>query len=142
MRQTVGHPLNRSLYYRAVGLFDWRFARFDRFCQKYSKALWDDDFERNGRSLFQRHNESVRRLVPPERLLEFQAVQGWEPLCKFLGKPVPATSYPRVHSAQEFQDGDRAWIREMYITFFRRLGLTALSAGILGWALWVKWTQR
>ncbi|KAI1500707.1 hypothetical protein F5X99DRAFT_409782 [Biscogniauxia marginata] len=27
------------------------------------------------------------RLMPKERLLEFALADGWEPLCKFLGKP-------------------------------------------------------
>jgi hypothetical protein len=38
--------------------------------------------------------------VPKEKLLEFEPKDGWEPLCKFLGKDVPAGSYPRVNHAQ------------------------------------------
>ena len=32
----------------------------------------------------------------------FEAKQGWEPLCRFLDVPVPATDYPRVNSRDEF----------------------------------------
>eukprot|EP00408_Alexandrium_pacificum_P054307 CAMPEP_0171249254 /NCGR_PEP_ID=MMETSP0790-20130122/49444_1 /TAXON_ID=2925 /ORGANISM="Alexandrium catenella, Strain OF101" /LENGTH=174 /DNA_ID=CAMNT_0011716745 /DNA_START=60 /DNA_END=581 /DNA_ORIENTATION=+ len=36
-----------------------------------------------------RDNEEVRSSVPKEQLLEFSPDMGWEPLCKFLGLPVP-----------------------------------------------------
>jgi len=39
----------------------------------------------------------VRRTVPKERLLEFNVKQGWEPLCAFLGKPVPAQPFPHIN---------------------------------------------
>jgi hypothetical protein len=36
-------------------------------------------------------------------LLVWEAAHGWEPLCKFLGVPVPATPFPRENSRAEFQ---------------------------------------
>lgn len=39
----------------------------------------------------------VKRSVPPEKLLVFNVKQGWEPLCTFLGMPVPEGSFPRVN---------------------------------------------
>jgi hypothetical protein len=50
---------------------------------------------------FERHNEEVRRAISPERLLEFDVKQGWQPLCEFLGVPVPATPFPRTNSREE-----------------------------------------
>ena len=38
----------------------------------------------------------------PVRDLVFEARDGWEPLCDFLGKPVPSDPYPRSNSRQEF----------------------------------------
>lgn len=52
---------------------------------------------------FNRHNEAVRKAIPAERLLIYQAEQGWEPLCRFLGVPVPAEPYPAVNTSEEFQ---------------------------------------
>ena len=40
--------------------------------------------------------------TPAERLLVFNVAEGWEPLCRFLEKPVPATPFPRSHSRDEF----------------------------------------
>ncbi|KAI4136802.1 MAG: hypothetical protein L6R39_007606 [Caloplaca ligustica] len=41
------------------------------------------------------HYDHVRRAVPKERLLEYDVKEGWEPLCRFLGKEVPAEEFPR-----------------------------------------------
>jgi hypothetical protein len=51
---------------------------------------------------FRRHTEEVKRSIPPERLLIYQAGQGWEPLCKFLGVAVPDALYPSENSRAEF----------------------------------------
>ncbi|RFU81558.1 nad dependent epimerase dehydratase [Trichoderma arundinaceum] len=47
----------------------------------------------------EQHNDYVRRLVPRDRLLEVELGSGWEPLCKFLGKPIPKEPFPRVNEA-------------------------------------------
>ena len=51
---------------------------------------------------FRRHDEEVRRSIPPERLLVYQTGQGWEPLCRFLDVPVPDVPYPNENSRAEF----------------------------------------
>jgi hypothetical protein len=51
---------------------------------------------------FERWNASVIAEVPPDRLLVFEAKQGWEPLCTFLGVPVPDVPYPRLNSGEEW----------------------------------------
>lgn len=48
------------------------------------------------------HIETVKRTIPPERLLVYDVSQGWEPLCKFLGVPVPDVEFPRTNSREEF----------------------------------------
>jgi hypothetical protein len=51
---------------------------------------------------FERHSAAVRRTIAPERLLEFEAAQGLEPLCAFLGVGVPDEPFPRTNSRDEF----------------------------------------
>jgi Sulfotransferase domain len=50
---------------------------------------------------FRRRTAEIQAEVPPGRLLVFEAKQGWEPLCAFLGVPVPAEPYPRTNSREE-----------------------------------------
>lgn len=54
---------------------------------------------------FLEHNAQVRQGVDPDRFLEFQLGDGWDPLCRFLGVPVPDKEYPRVNNTAEFNEG-------------------------------------
>jgi Sulfotransferase domain len=50
---------------------------------------------------FERHNDEVKRSIAPERLLVFEAKDGWEPLCEFLEVPVPTAPFPHANSREE-----------------------------------------
>jgi hypothetical protein len=51
---------------------------------------------------FEANNEHVRKTVPTGRLLEWQAGDGWEPICTALGLPVPSEPFPKTNSTEEF----------------------------------------
>jgi hypothetical protein len=76
---------------------------------------------------YHQHIDEVKAAIPPERLLVFSSDQGWEPLCKFLGVPVPAGEFPRVN--------DRAAVKKdianMTKGAYGILGLVALVAAAL-----------
>lgn len=48
------------------------------------------------------HVDSVKAGVPPQRLLLWQASEGWEPLCRALQLPVPAEPFPHSNTTEEF----------------------------------------
>jgi hypothetical protein len=51
---------------------------------------------------YRRNNEKVRATIPADRLLVFTPSDGWEPLCRFLGVPVPDADFPRSNARDEF----------------------------------------
>lgn len=53
---------------------------------------------------FAAHNEAVKETIPSNQLLVYEVKDGWEPLCDFLGKPVPADPFPRSNDGVEFWD--------------------------------------
>jgi hypothetical protein len=53
---------------------------------------------------YEAHNDAVRAGVSPDRLLEFDVDEGWEPLCAFLGLPVPSTPFPRKNDIAQFRE--------------------------------------
>lgn len=53
--------------------------------------------------VYMRHNDAVRAEIPADRLLVYELGSGWEPLCNFLGVPVPDDEYPHVNSSEDFQ---------------------------------------
>ena len=51
---------------------------------------------------FRRHTEEVKATIPAERLLIYEAGEGWERLCAFLGAPVPDEPFPAENSRADF----------------------------------------
>ncbi|TXF88236.1 sulfotransferase family protein [Neolewinella aurantiaca] len=46
----------------------------------------------------------LRTCVPAQNLLEFRISDGWEPLCAFLGVPVPEEPFPFKNKRKDFQE--------------------------------------
>jgi hypothetical protein len=51
---------------------------------------------------YERHNDYVRKHADPKRLIDWQATDGWEPICNALGLPVPQEPFPHTNSTEEF----------------------------------------
>jgi hypothetical protein len=66
---------------------------------------FDNRFEDKAHAIavFKRHNQEVRDTIDAGRLLEFDAREGWEPLCRFLEVPVPSEPYPRLNDTASTQ---------------------------------------
>ena len=79
-------------------------APFPQMFRKVIGALFDNRMREHDHviDVFKRHNAEVRRRIAPARLLVYEVAQGWEPLCKFLGVPVPSTPMPKENSKEEF----------------------------------------
>lgn len=85
-------PFLRNLY-RMVDAVVWG-GTFDGRFEDREHAI----------GIFERHNEEVKRHVPPDRLLVYDVKQGWEPLCRFLDVPVPGDSaFPHLNDAAQIQ---------------------------------------
>ncbi|KAH8548260.1 hypothetical protein BGW37DRAFT_560105 [Umbelopsis sp. PMI_123] len=73
------------------------------------KVVWGGDLQgkfedkEEAIRLFKDHEEEVNRTVPADKLLIFETgVDGWEKLCRFLGKEVPDKPWPHVNSRETF----------------------------------------
>lgn len=61
---------------------------------------WDD--QERIMSAYERHNESVRKTIPKERLLDWNVTLGWEPICAALNLPVPEDPFPWVNHRSDW----------------------------------------
>jgi hypothetical protein len=88
---------------------------FQRIFQMVHQDVWGGDF--GGRfedreyaiEVFNRHIEEVKEQVPADRLLVYQVKEGWEPLCRFLGVPVPeGKPFPYLNDREAFRSMTQA----------------------------------
>lgn len=113
------------------------------FRRMLDRLIWDGTFQ--GRfedrgfaiDVFNRHNEQVRRDVPADRLLVYEVRAGWEPLCAFLGVPVPADKpFPHLNDASEFRTRIRRGARVVRAMGYAAVGLVAI--GLIAAAIWLR----
>jgi hypothetical protein len=78
---------------------EWRAMTADMF-GRISPDPSDEALTKAG---YEAHNAAVRAEVPPERLIDWRPEDGWEPLCKGLGLPVPDEPFPLTNTTAEFR---------------------------------------
>ena len=79
----------------------------------WRRMVWDmlkhrftDDVENRAAvvAAYEAHNAHVRATAPADRLLQWQASDGWAPLCAALGLAVPAVDFPHINTTADFQE--------------------------------------
>lgn len=73
--------------------------------ETFNSRLGEEDY---AIEVFEKHNAEVQATVPSERLLVFDVREGWQPLCDFLGLPVPDQPFPKTNSSEELMANFRA----------------------------------
>lgn len=72
----------------------------------YINALRDQwlylygEIEPPTRVSYNRHIEWLKETVPADRLVFLEVKDGWEPLCKALGKEIPDAPFPRINDSE------------------------------------------
>lgn len=99
-----------------------------------------EEVYRNARGAYDAYFAEVRRAVPEGRRLEYRMGDGWEPLCAFLGVPVPDVPFPGANEQEAHRQEVRKMLGKMYGRALRMfaplaVGVAAIAAGWL-------WYQR
>ena len=90
-----------------------------------------DSGEETAVRFFTQWKEQVKREIPADRLLVFEVKDGWEPLCQFLGIPVPEEQFPNVNDTSEMKQRISGMKRACYLSW--AVGIAA--AGVAGYYL-------
>ncbi len=78
-----------------------QFAKDTMTEEHFQGMFLDKDFIKK---IFDKHHEEVKAYVPADKLLVFDVAEGWEPLCKFLGKPEPVEPLPHTNKKEDFKE--------------------------------------
>jgi hypothetical protein len=83
---------------------EYEHAEWLAFVQELLEARigrpWDD--RAAAMAAYERHNDDVRATAPRDRLLEWNAREGWKPICEALGIAVPEEPFPRVNTTDDW----------------------------------------
>lgn len=95
----------------------------NQFLDPFWNKFFGGDPAVHGLRVYREHNAMVKRVVEPkERLLVYNTSEGWEPLCKFLGKEVPHVGFPWVNKTSDhralFRGGRRKSLRMWMMNAF------------------------
>ena len=60
---------------------------------------WQD--ESAAKAAYLAHNDHVRATAPPDRLVEWNAADGWDPICQALGLDVPPQPFPHANTTAQ-----------------------------------------
>lgn len=95
----------------------------------YQRLFHGDWSKANVIECYEEHNRNVIENCPTDKLLVFEAGQGWEPLCKFLDVPIPDVPYPHANDTKSCQEQQAGIERMGY------MALTVFSAGVIAVAV-------
>src|SRR4051812_9863448 len=104
----------------------------------FFRAKSVDEIRENARQRYLEHYETVRRIVPEDKILNFRLTDGWGPLCAFLGKEVPTEEFPWVNEEKAFQETVRKVQHEMVAQAIRKLAPVIFTGVVLGIAYFVR----
>lgn len=107
---------------------------------RYSLHIWSkgDPFNREAlKKGFLEHNQYIKNVVPKEKLLVFHPKDGWEPLCKFLGKPVPEGPFPKVNVGNGVALAHEGiYARERFEVVGKKMLKVVVPVGVAALAMW------
>ena len=109
--------VSETIYTVAPNIPGWLkfiFPPAKKWVQMVEQTIWTNELE--GRfedkeftiEFFNQRIKEVKQNIPSERLLIHRPQDGWEPLCGFLGVPIPKKPYPWVNEAKEIKRAVKA----------------------------------
>jgi hypothetical protein len=99
-------------------------------------ARTEEEMRSKAKPFYRNHYEHVRQITPKERLLEYKLGSGWEPLCAFLGKPVPDVPFPRVNESAAMEEKIAGVVAKGQQSILKHLALYGLPAVLAIGAVW------
>merc|ERR1712235_179095 len=157
----LGIILNKASEYGYMGpKFQVMFEVGKLVCSRYlSPALFDTKWsvqkqiemvtreETRLKRGYRKHNAYVIATVPKENLLVWNLKEGWEPLCKFLNKPIPNEPIPHDNRTgdKEFMERyilNKPIFKEAGTKFMRKISLDFIKIGLIGYVGYKTYTTN
>ena len=80
---------------------------------------------------YNQHIEEVKAAVPAEQLLIYSADQGWQPLCQFIGTPIPDTEFPNVNDRASLKKS----LKQRFLVAYAIVAVAVMA--VVGLSYWL-----
>jgi Sulfotransferase domain len=70
----------------------------------FANTFTADLSEAPAKQAYEEHNAAVRAAFGPDRLVDWQPGDGWDPICRALSLPVPSEPFPHVNTTSDFRE--------------------------------------
>lgn len=84
----------------------------------------------------ERHNQWVRDVCAArgKEVLEWRPDDGWGPLCRFIGRPVPKVPFPRTNETEEIEKLKWVLLKQGMVAWAKVVSAVGVGVGVL-WGL-------
>ncbi|MCJ1357942.1 MAG: hypothetical protein MMC33_007938 [Icmadophila ericetorum] len=96
-----------------------------------------DEIRKVAKQRYLEHYETIRRIVPEEKLLNFKLSDGWGPLCAFLGRDIPDMDFPWVNETKALQDTIKMVQKKMMMKAVKKTAPVLAAVAVLGVAYYL-----
>lgn len=128
--KTVLMPFIRVLLFPLPGM--QHFPDFIEGAQRQWLTVFGKQEEHDATKTYHAHIENLKRIVPKDRLFFFDVRDGWEPLCKALGKEVPeGIPFPRINDSESIAKQGKKMLNKALLRWAMILGTLALVVSAL-----------
>ena len=93
----------------------------------------------NARQVYKRHYEDIRTAAATQGrpVLDYELGSGWEPLCRFLDKPIPDQPFPKVNEYDFLKQRIVQSRRKALVSASRIIAAYALPVAVALAAIWL-----
>jgi len=87
--------------------------------------------------MYDLHNDWVKDVAAKQgkEVLDWEPSMGWEPLCKFLDKPIPKTSFPHTNDTQSMKTLARVFVIRGLLKWVAVLSVPAVALVAYFWMI-------
>lgn len=133
-------------------LFDPPLRNFAMFMHKVDHEVQGFQWPEKEKALafYDKYYNDFRTKIPKERVLEYKVQDGWGPLCKHLGVPVPTTivdgkeveaPFPRLNDGAALRAASVVKMKQMRLRVFKRLLSFGQTIGLLGLVMYLLFSK-
>jgi hypothetical protein len=98
----------KETIYAIQPAFPWWFPGIVR--KMHDDIIWGGSLKgvfkdrEKAQAVYREYIEEVKKTVPADKLLIYNVLEGWKPLCDFLGVPVPeGNAFPHINERKSFK---------------------------------------